>query len=93
MKQVWSDENKYRMWLNVELAVCEAWTEVGAIPLEDMESLRSAAYDHDRMMEIHRAARETLPENYVHNSFLPFHAGAVLYLEDRGFDVPDDLEG
>ena len=49
--------------------------------------------NNDRMMEIHRAARETLSENYVHNSFLPFHPGAVQYLEEQGFDVPDDLEG
>ena len=57
------------------------------------EIMTTVLDNNDRMMEIHRAARETLPENYVHNSFLPFHAGAVLYLEDRGFDVPDDLEG
>ena len=57
MKQVWSDENKYRMWLDVELAVCEAWTETGVIPLEDMESLRGAAYNHQRMMEIFETTR------------------------------------
>ena len=57
MKQVWSDENKYRMWLDVELAVCEAWTEAGVIPLEDMESLRAAAYNHRRMMEIFETTR------------------------------------
>ena len=57
MKQVWSDENKYRMWLDVELAVCEAWTEAGVIPLEDMESLRGAAYNHQRMMEIFETTR------------------------------------
>ena len=57
MKQVWSDENKYRMWLDVELAVCEAWTEAGVIPLEDMEPLRGAAYNHQRMMEIFETTR------------------------------------
>ena len=57
MKRVWSDENKYRMWLDVELAVCEAWTEGGVIPLEDMELLRGAAYNHQRMMEIFETTR------------------------------------
>ena len=52
MKRVWSEENKCRKWLEVELAVCEAWTEEGVIPLEDMVLLRSAEYDHQRMMEI-----------------------------------------
>jgi adenylosuccinate lyase len=27
MKKVWSDENKYNKWLDVEIAVCEAWAE------------------------------------------------------------------
>ena len=52
MKHVWSEENKYQLWLKVELAVCEAWTEEGVIPLEDMERLRHAKYDHRRMMDI-----------------------------------------
>ena len=57
MKQVWSDENKYRMWLDVELAVCEAWTEAGVIPPADLTRLRAAAYDHDRMLAIFATTR------------------------------------
>ena len=57
MKQVWSDENKYGKWLEVELAVCEAWTEEGVIPGEDMEKLRRASYDHQRMTEIFQRTR------------------------------------
>jgi adenylosuccinate lyase len=57
MKRVWSDENKYQLWLDVELAVCEAWTEEGVIPLEDMERLRHAKYDHQRMMSILETVR------------------------------------
>ena len=52
MKRVWSEENKCQKWLEVELAVCEAWTEEGVIPLEDMVLLRSAKYNHQRMTEI-----------------------------------------
>ena len=57
MKRVWSDENKYRMWLDVELAVCEAWTEAGVIPPGDLEGLRGATYNHQRMMEIFETTR------------------------------------
>ena len=57
MKQVWSDENKYRKWLDVELAVAEAWTEEGVIPLEDMERLRPVQYNHRRMMELFETTR------------------------------------
>ncbi len=57
MKRVWSDENKYQKWLDVELAVAEAWTGQGAIPQEDMALLRNAKYDHQRMMAIFETTR------------------------------------
>ena len=57
MKQVWSDENKYQKWLDVELAVSEAWAEEGVIPESDMKVLRPATYNHDRMMEIFETTR------------------------------------
>jgi len=57
MKQVWSDENKYGKWLQIELAVCQAWAEEGVIPWEDMEKLRRARYDHGRMEEIFQRTR------------------------------------
>jgi adenylosuccinate lyase len=52
MKRVWSEENKYNLWLKVELAVCEAWAQEGVVPPEDMSKLREAKYNHNRMMEI-----------------------------------------
>ena len=57
MKRVWSDENKYGHWLQVELAVAEAWVEEGVIPEEDMARLRKAKYNHQRMMEIFETTR------------------------------------
>ena len=52
MKQVWSDTNKYDKWLDVELAACEAWTEHGVIPESDMEKLREANYDIEKLNQI-----------------------------------------
>ena len=52
MKRVWSEENKYDKWLEVELAVCEAWTAEGVIPAEDMAKLRRASHDMERLNEI-----------------------------------------
>ena len=60
MKLVWSDENKYAKWLDVELAVCEAWTEEGAIPGEDMEKLRAARFDAVRMEEVFNKTRHDM---------------------------------
>ena len=57
MQKVWSDENKYQKWLEVELAVAEAWTEEGAIPPADMALLRPVQYNHARMLEIFETTR------------------------------------
>ncbi|WP_404405660.1 TAXI family TRAP transporter solute-binding subunit [Pelagibacterium halotolerans] len=47
----------------------------------------------ESMVQIHSAARETLPENVDKNTFLPFHPGAVRYFEEIGIEIPEDLRG
>jgi adenylosuccinate lyase len=54
MGHVWSDEHRMQLWLKVELAVCEAWTEMGAIPEEDMAAIRSATVQAERSAELFR---------------------------------------
>ncbi len=49
MKKVWSEENKFDQWLKVEIAVCEAWAELGEIPQKDMARIRKASYNLDRI--------------------------------------------
>ena len=55
------------------------------------ETMKVVLDNHDRMMQIHNSAKETLPENWKHNTFLPFHPGAVKYYKEKGFDVPAKL--
>jgi adenylosuccinate lyase len=52
MKRVWSEENKLEKWLQVEVAVCEAWARRGVIPSEDMEAIRRAQLDPERMAQL-----------------------------------------
>lgn len=53
MANIWTLENKFRVWLEVEIAVCEAWTKLGVIPAEDMQAIRDKAdFDLDRILEI-----------------------------------------
>jgi adenylosuccinate lyase len=52
MKQVWSDESKFAKWLQVEIAVCEAWAEQGVVPKEALPEIRKARCDLARMDEI-----------------------------------------
>jgi adenylosuccinate lyase len=52
MKRVWSDENKYSKWLDVEIAVCDAWAEQGAIPRNVIPKIKLAKCNLKRMEEI-----------------------------------------
>jgi adenylosuccinate lyase len=52
MKSVWSDENKFNKWLEVEIAVCEAWAELGIIPREAVPKIKMARVNLKRMEEI-----------------------------------------
>ena len=52
MKRIWSDENKFNNWLKVEIAVCEAWAELGAIPREAIPKIKLARLNLKRMEEI-----------------------------------------
>lgn len=54
MKKVWTDENKYNKWLEVEIAVCDAWAEVGAIPRSAIPKIKLAKCNLKRMEEILR---------------------------------------
>ncbi|MCK5124370.1 MAG: adenylosuccinate lyase, partial [Dehalococcoidia bacterium] len=51
MKKTWSDENKFDQWLKVEIAVCEAWAELGEIAREDIAKIRKASYNLNRIAE------------------------------------------
>jgi len=51
MKKIWSDESKFDKWLKVEIAVCEAWAELGEIPEEAIAKIRKASYNLDRVAE------------------------------------------
>jgi adenylosuccinate lyase len=55
MGSVWSLQNKFQKWLDVEIAVCEVHAEDGVIPQEAMEQIKSkAAFSVERINEIEK---------------------------------------
>lgn len=80
MGAIWTEENRFKAWLEVEILACEAWSELGIIPKEDVKLLReNASFDIERIAEIEvetrhdvvaftRAVSETLGEErkWVH---------------------------
>ncbi len=64
MASIWEPENKFRIWLDIELAVCEAHARRGIVPAEEMEEIREkASFDLERIYEI---------ENEVHHDVIAF---------------------
>ena len=58
MRDIWTEENKFRAYLEVEILSCEAWSELGVIPAEDVEKIRAAAtFDVKRIQEIEEITR------------------------------------
>jgi adenylosuccinate lyase len=43
MKAVWSEQNKFQKWLDIELLACEAQTKLGRIPQKDLAVIKSRA--------------------------------------------------
>ncbi|MFA5839339.1 MAG: adenylosuccinate lyase [Candidatus Margulisiibacteriota bacterium] len=43
MREIWSEEHKFRTWLDVELAACEAWVKLGKIPPAAYKKIKSKA--------------------------------------------------
>src|SRR4030042_3949974 len=52
MKRVWSDENKFNKWVEVEIAVCDAWSELGVVPRKAVPKIKLAKCNFRRMEEI-----------------------------------------
>lgn len=58
MARIWTEENKFNAWLEVEILSCEAWSELGVIPKEDVQELRkNAGFSIDRIYEIEQETR------------------------------------
>jgi len=58
MGRIWSDQNKFQQWLEVELAASEALAERGVVPVEAARLLRAhAGFDVARIFEIEREVK------------------------------------
>ena len=54
MARVWSEQKKAEKWLQIEIAVCEAWAKRGVVPTEALAKIRKAKFDLDKWAEYER---------------------------------------
>src|SRR6185436_4826255 len=58
MGAIWTDENRFQKWLDVEIAVCEVHAAMGVIPADAVEIIRKkASFSVERINEIERTTR------------------------------------
>jgi len=58
MTRIWTDENRFQKWLDIEIAICEAYGELGLIPGKDLEIIREkAAFDVAGILEIEKRTK------------------------------------
>lgn len=61
MGAIWTEENRFKAWLEVEILACEAWAELGVIPKEDVKKIReNASFNIERIKEIEEETRHDL---------------------------------
>jgi adenylosuccinate lyase len=75
MKQIWSEENKFQKWLDVEIYACEALVELGQIPAEAFEVIKEKAnFNVPRILEI---------ESVTHHDVIAFTTCVAEYVGDE----------
>ncbi len=58
MRAIWTEQSKFDAWLKVEILACEAWSELGEIPKDDVSKLwNNASFNIDRIYEIEEETR------------------------------------
>lgn len=58
MADIWTEENKFRTWLEIEVGICEAYAQLGMVPVEDLREIQEkAAFDAKRVLEIEQVTK------------------------------------
>jgi adenylosuccinate lyase len=58
MAKVWTDENRFGKWLDIEVLICEAYAELSLIPREDLKTIKEkAGFDVRKILEIEKRTK------------------------------------
>jgi len=95
MAAIWSEENKFKTWLDVELAICEGWSELGVVPKDAVTRLRkNASFTVERIEEIEQTTQHDLMAfvgnvaEYVGEDARWVHYGVTSYdVEDNALSI------
>ena len=90
MGELWNDLYKYKTWLQVEIAVCEAQAELGYIPSEAVEEIKAKAdFDPERILEIEAEVRHDVIAFLTNLNEYVGEAGRYIHLGMTSSDMLD----
>ncbi|EDX87887.1 adenylosuccinate lyase [Synechococcus sp. PCC 7335] len=90
MGKLWTDEYKFKTWLQVEIAVCEAQAQLGRIPKEAVETIKAKAnFDVERILEIEAEVRHDVIAFLTNVNEYVGDAGRYIHLGMTSSDVLD----
>lgn len=91
MKNIWELETKFRKFLDVEIAVCEAYSKLGKIPTENLEEIKSTAkFDVARIDEIEAEVRHDVIAFLTNvNENVPERSNKFIHMGLTSSDVID----
>lgn len=95
MSEIWSEQNKFQSWLDVELAICDAWSKLGVVPVDAVKRLREkAGFTVERIEEIEQTTQHDLMAfvgnvaEYVGEDSKWVHFGVTSYdVEDNALSL------
>ncbi len=90
MKELWAPEHRFQKWLELEVLACEAWADLGRIPVEAAQEIREKArFDVGRIAEIEAVTRHDVIAfvSCVAENVGP--AGKYLHLGLTSYDIVD----
>ena len=94
MGSIWSQESRFRAWLEVELAVCEAWHAMGRIPAKDMETIRAKAdVNVPRILEIEERTRHDVIAFLTNVEEIVGPSARFIHLGCTSSDIVDTANG
>ncbi|MHB8095941.1 MAG: adenylosuccinate lyase [Candidatus Aminicenantales bacterium] len=90
MGGIWTEENRYRKWLDVEIAVCEAWAKLGKIPPKSLKTIKDkAGFSVERIEEIERVVKHDVIAFLTSVNEKVGEDGRFIHLGLTSYDVVD----
>jgi adenylosuccinate lyase len=52
IRAVWSDQHRFELWLRIEILACEAWADLGRIPVSALPKIRKGTFDSAKIADV-----------------------------------------